>query len=110
MTDVALRAIVEPRRRAILRLIQNAELPAGEIASRFEVTRPAVSQHLRVLLDAGLVSVRREGTRLLYRTRPEGLAELRQYLEEFWDDSLRMLKQAAESDEGRSRESLTTGK
>jgi len=99
MTDVALRAIVEPRRRAILRLIQTAELPAGEIASRFDVTRPAVSQHLRVLLDAGLVSVRREGTRLLYRTRPEGLAELRQYLEEFWDDSLRMLKQAAESDE-----------
>ena len=110
MTDVALRAIVEPRRRAILRLIQSMELPAGEIASRFDVTRPAVSQHLRVLLDAGLVSVRREGTRLLYRTRPEGLAELRQYLEEFWDDSLRMLKQAAESDEGRSRESLTTGK
>ena len=109
MTDLALRAIVEPRRRAILRIIQNTELPAGEIASCFEVTRPAISQHLRVLVEAGLVTVRRDSTRLLYRTRPEGLVELRQYLEEFWDDSLRMLKQAAEAHEGRSHGSPTTG-
>ena len=104
-----LRFSLRSRRRAILRLIQNAELPAGKIAARFEVTRPAISQHLRVLVEAGLVTVRRDSTRLLYRMRPEGMAELRQYLEEFWDDSLRMLKQAAEAHEGRSHGSPTTG-
>ena len=102
MIDLALRAIAEPRRRDILRLVRSAELPAGEIASHFEVTRPAISQHLRVLVDARLVTVRRAGTRLLYRSRPEGLAELRQYLEGFWDDSLQRLKQAAEAEERRS--------
>ena len=99
MLDTSLRAIAEPRRRDILRLVQDAELPAGQIAARFEVTRPAISQHLRVLVDARLVTVRREGTRLLYRTRPEGLEELRQYLEGFWDASLLQLKQAAEAEE-----------
>ena len=102
MLAPALRAIAEPRRREILRLIQDTQLAAGEIASHFEVTRPAISQHLRVLLDAGLVAVRREGTRLLYRTRPEGLEEVRQFLEGFWEDSLQRLKHAAEADEGRS--------
>jgi DNA-binding transcriptional ArsR family regulator len=82
--DAALRAIAEPRRREILRLVREAELPAGRIASHFEVTRPAISQHLRVLLDAGLLTERRQGTRHLYRTRPEGLVELRAYLEGFW--------------------------
>ncbi len=96
MLDLALRAIAEPTRREILRLVQDAELPAGQIASRFDVTRPAISQHLRVLMDAGLVTVRRDGTRLLYRARPEGLQELRQYLESFWDASLMRLKRAAE--------------
>ena len=72
MLDLALRAIVEPRRRDILRLVQDVELPAGEIASHFDVTRPAISQHLRVLLDSGLVQVRRDGTRHLYTARPEG--------------------------------------
>ena len=96
MLDLALRAIAEPTRREILRLVQDAELPAGQIASRFDVTRPAISQHLRVLTDAGLVTVRRDGTRLLYRARPEGLRELRQYLETFWDEGLMRLKQAAE--------------
>ena len=102
MLNPALRAIAEPRRRDILRLVQEAELPAGEIASRFAVTRPAISQHLRVLADAGLVTVRREGTRLLYRARPEGLDELRRYLEAFWDQGLQRLKREAESDERRA--------
>ena len=96
MLDLALRAIAEPTRREILRLVQDSELPAGRIALRFDVTRPAISQHLRVLTDAGLVTVRRDGTRLLYRARPEGLLELRQYLETFWDEGLMRLKQAAE--------------
>ena len=98
MLDLALHAIAEPHRREVLRLIQNTELPAGEIASHFVVTRPAISQHLRVLVDAGLVTVRRDGTRLLYRTRPEGLEEVRQFLGEFWEESLQRLKHAAEAD------------
>ncbi len=102
MQDMVLRAIAEPRRRDILRLVQNSELPAGEIASHFQVSRPAISQHLKVLEDAGLVSVRAEGTRRFYRTRPEALAQLRDYLEQFWRDSLQQLAEAAEAEEGRT--------
>ncbi|MCH8088596.1 MAG: helix-turn-helix transcriptional regulator [Chloroflexi bacterium] len=99
MVDLALRAIVEPRRREILRLVQSSELSAGEIAAHFTVTRPAISQHLRVLTQAGLLAVRRDGTRRIYRTRPEGLEEVRRFLEQFWQDSLERLKEAAEAEE-----------
>src|SRR3989441_10718753 len=75
--EPAVKAIAEPRRREILRLIWARELPAGRIASHFAVTRPAISQHLRVLKEAGLVSERREGTRRLYRARPGTVAEVR---------------------------------
>jgi DNA-binding transcriptional ArsR family regulator len=92
-------AITEPRRREILRLVRGRELTAGAIAARFDVTRPAISQHLTVLKNAGLVSERREGTRRLYRARPEGLAELRAFLDGFWEDSLERLKLAAEEEE-----------
>ncbi len=102
--DAALRAIAEPRRREILRLIQDEELPAGEIASHFEVTRPAISQHLTVLKATGLVVERREGTRRLYRARPAGLEELRSYLEGFWEGRLRLLKHAAEAEERRQQD------
>ena len=94
-----MQALAEPRRRAILRLVWESELSVGAIASQFEVTRPAISQHLRVLKDAGLVTERKVGTRRLYRARPEGLAEVREYLEAFWTDRLERLKQAAESEE-----------
>jgi DNA-binding transcriptional ArsR family regulator len=100
--QAALEAIAEPRRRAILRLVRDEELPAGEIASQFEVTRPAISQHLRVLRGAGLVTERRDGTRRLYRARPEALAELRSFLEEFWDARLERLKAEVELEEKRS--------
>ena len=73
-TDDALRALAEPRRRAILQLVAHSELSAGEIASCFDVTRTAVSQHLTVLKNAGLLTERRLATRRLYRARPEGLA------------------------------------
>ena len=96
-------AITEPRRREILRLVRGRELTAGEIASRFDVTRPAISQHLTVLKNAGLVSERREGTRRLYRARPEGLAELRAFLDGFWEESLGRLKLAAEKEQRRGR-------
>jgi DNA-binding transcriptional ArsR family regulator len=101
--DEALRAIAEPNRRRILRLVADGELSAGEIASRFEITRPAVSQHLTVLREAGLVSERREGTRRFYSLRPEGFADLRSFLDAFWGEALERLKDAAELEEGRRR-------
>jgi DNA-binding transcriptional ArsR family regulator len=101
--DEAIRAIAEPNRRRILKLVSGGELSAGEIASRFEITRPAVSQHLSVLRDAGLLSERRDGTRRLYSLRPEGFADLKSFLEAFWGDSLERLKEAAELEEGRRR-------
>ena len=97
--EAALKAIAEPRRREILTLVRSRELSAGEIAARFEVSRPAVSQHLGVLKEAGLVSERREGTRRLYRARPAGLAELRHFLEDFWDARLEDLKREVEQEE-----------
>ena len=97
--EAAIKAIAEPRRREILRLVWSTELPAGEIASHFDVTRPAISQHLRVLRRAGLVSERRDGTRRLYRARHETLEELRTFLERFWDERLALLKVAAEFEE-----------
>lgn len=105
-----LEAIAEPRRREILRLVRSTELPAGAIAAHFgDVTRPAISQHLRVLREAGLVSERREGTRRLYRARPQGLAGLREFLDQFWDERLEDLRRQAERAErerhhGRSSE------
>jgi DNA-binding transcriptional ArsR family regulator len=101
--QAAIQAISEPRRREILRLVQDRQLAAGEIAARFDVTRPAISQHLTVLKNAGLVSERREGTRRLYRARPEGLAELRSFLDGFWDDRLDRLKLAAEEEDRSGR-------
>ena len=99
--EAALKAIAEPRRRQILTLVRDEELSAGEIAGHFEVTRPAVSQHLTVLKEAGLVDERRNGTRRLYRARPEGLDELKQFLEEFWGDRLAALKREAEMEEAK---------
>lgn len=101
--EAALRAIAEPRRRQILRLVRDDEMSAGDIASHFEVTRSAVSQHLRVLKDAGLVSERRHGTRRIYRIRPEGLAELREFIDGLWEIQLATLKRVAEAEERRRR-------
>jgi DNA-binding transcriptional ArsR family regulator len=82
LDDEVWKALVEPRRRAILRLVAGGELTAGDIAAAFDVTRPAVSQHLTVLRNVGLLHERREGSRRLYRTRPEALAGLRALLDE----------------------------
>ena len=103
--DAALKAISQPRRRQILRLVRDDELAAGDIAAHFDVTRPAVSQHLTVLKRAGLVSERRDGTRRLYRARPQALADLKRFLEGFWDDKLASLKQEAERKEKKRHES-----
>lgn len=98
--QAVLDAIAEPRRREILRLVRDREMLAGDIAARFpEVARPTVSQHLRVLYDAGLLHLRREGTKRLYRTRVEGFGEVRAFVEEFWDSRLRTLKVEAEREQ-----------
>jgi DNA-binding transcriptional ArsR family regulator len=101
--EAALKAIAEPNRRRILTLVRNEELTAGEIASHFEVSRPAVSQHLTVLKEAGLVHERRNGTRRLYSVRPEGFNEVKTYLEGFWDEKLEALKREAEREEKEKR-------
>jgi DNA-binding transcriptional ArsR family regulator len=97
--EAALKAIAGPRRREILRLVMDEERSAGEIASHFSISGPAVSQHLGVLKEARLVSERRNGTKRLYRARPEGLAELKGFLDEFWGDRLEALKREAEREE-----------
>ena len=94
--EVVLRAISDPRRREIIRLVRSEERSAGDIATHFDVTRPAISQHLTVLRHAGLLTERRDGNRRLYRARPEALAEVRKFVEEFWSDHLTRLKAAAE--------------
>ena len=98
--DDAFRALVEPRRRAILRLVAHDELAAGEIAAAFDITRPAVSQHLTVLKQAGLLTERRDGTRRLYRARPEGLAELRGFLDDMWAGALDTARRLVEAEQG----------
>ena len=96
-TDAALKAIAQPRREAILRLVWDAERPAGEIAAHFDdVSHAAISQHLRVLKEANLVTERRDGRRRLYAANPETLAGIRRYVESFWDGALERLKQVVE--------------
>jgi DNA-binding transcriptional ArsR family regulator len=100
--DAALKAIAEPRRRAIVRLVWSDELSASAIAERFpDVTRPAISQHLAVLKDADLVTERRDGTRRLYRANTETMSELRAFLDDYWTSGLERLRDVAEADETR---------
>jgi DNA-binding transcriptional ArsR family regulator len=99
-TDEALRAIAEPRRRKILQLVARDELAAGEIAAAFDITRTAVSQHLTVLKNAGLLTERRDGTRRLYRARAEGLAGLREFLDGMWAGALEEGRRLAEEGRG----------
>jgi DNA-binding transcriptional ArsR family regulator len=107
--DEALRAVADPTRRAILRLVRDEEMPAGEIARHFPtMSRPAVSQHLRVLGDAGLVVARPQGTRRLYRLRPDGLVDVAGFVDEMWTDRLARLKLAAEREEWPERARRTT--
>jgi DNA-binding transcriptional ArsR family regulator len=98
--DEALRAVADPTRRAILRLVRDDELAAGDIANHFpSMSRPAVSQHLRVLTDSGLVEVRADGNRRMYRWRREGLRDAAAFLDEMWSEGLARLKAAAEREE-----------
>src|SRR2546427_10450352 len=99
----ALQALGDPTRRAVLEELRDGPRAVGELAARLPVSRPAVSQHLRVLKEAGLVTERQDGTRHLYRVDPDGLAELREYLEGFWEEALAGFKAAAEKEGGRKK-------
>jgi DNA-binding transcriptional ArsR family regulator len=100
----AIAALADPTRREVFERLRPGPRPVGELARELPVSRPAVSQHLRVLKEAGLVTERREGTRRLYSVNGEGLAELSAYLDGFWRDALDAFKAAAENkDEGRER-------
>jgi DNA-binding transcriptional ArsR family regulator len=94
--QTALTALADPTRREILERLRGGPLPVGAVAHGLPVSRPAVSQHLRVLKDAGLVSEQREGTKRLYGVSPRGLVELRRYLDRFWGEVLQSFKAEAE--------------
>lgn len=102
--DGKLQALADPTRRAILLRTWDRELPAGALAEGFSISRPAVSQHLRVLRKAGLVRVRKEGTRRLYSARPDGLKDVMKFFEDLWDRQLPELKAAAEAEAQRIQE------
>jgi len=100
-SDAVLRALAEPRRQAMLRLVRDEPRSAGEIGQHFDITQQAVSQHLQVLAGAGLVDVRRDGKRRLYVVNPAGLETLDAFLTDLWPAGLRRLKEAVEDNADR---------
>lgn len=94
--DTALQALADPTRRAIFERLREGPSPVGELANGLPVSRPAVSQHLRVLREAALVVERKEGTRNIYSLNQRGLEDLREYIESFWDEVLDRYKKAVE--------------
>jgi DNA-binding transcriptional ArsR family regulator len=90
-------ALADPTRREVFERLRRGPRPVGELARDLPVSRPAVSQHLRVLKEAGLVSERREGARRLYNVNGAGLEELREYIDGFWGDALEAFKATAEA-------------
>lgn len=108
--DAAARAVAEPTRRAIMQLVSDTERTVGDIAEHFDVSRPAVSQHLRVLADAELVTIRHDGTRRFYRTRPEGLAELTEWMTGFWTSSLKSLAVEVEREQWNAKKEQSRAK
>ena len=98
--SLAFAALADPTRQVLLERLAKRPMPVGKLATGLDVTRPAVSQHLKVLRAAGLVSVRRQGTRNVYQIDPKGVDAMRNYLDRFWDRALAALKAAAESENG----------
>ena len=96
-------ALGDPTRRAIVARLARREMPVGELARSFDVSRPAISQHLRVLKDARLVSDRAEGTRRIYALDMAGFEAVREYLDQFWDQALASFKRRVESTPGRRK-------
>ena len=103
---LALAALADDTRRSLFERLRDGPVSVGDLAAGMPISRPAVSQHLKVLDAAGLVTVRSQGTRRLYAVRPEGLAELRYWLEAFWDDVLTAYREALEDDGTDSREPI----
>lgn len=95
----ALTALADPTRRSVFERLTGGDRSVGEVAAELPVSRPAVSQHLRVLKEAGLIGERQVGTRRYYSLRHDGLAELRNYVEGFWEEALASFKRAAERGE-----------
>jgi DNA-binding transcriptional ArsR family regulator len=102
-SEAAFAALAEPRRRAMLLLVRDRPRSVNEIASHFDISQQAVSQHLHVLKDAGLVAVRHEGQRRLYLVRPDGLEAVNEFLAQLWPESLQRLKVSVESKKRRAR-------
>lgn len=107
MVTDALAALADPTRRRVFELVAERASPVGQLADRLPVSRPAVSQHLKVLRDAGLVREERVGTRHVYRLDPDGLELLRAYFEAFWERSLTTFKGAVERTSSGSPEPTT---
>jgi DNA-binding transcriptional ArsR family regulator len=100
---LAIQALGDPTRRSIFERLRTGPRAVGELARELPVSRPAVSQHLRVLKEAGLVTEQRNGTRRIYGVDAASVAELRDYFDGFWSDALESFKRAAEQDEGRKK-------
>jgi DNA-binding transcriptional ArsR family regulator len=98
-----IQALGDPTRRSIFERLRRGPRAVGELARELPVSRPAVSQHLRVLKEAGLVTEQRNGTRRIYGVDAQSVAELRDYFDEFWSDALESFKRAVEQDEGRKK-------
>lgn len=94
-------ALADGTRRSVLEMLGTSEVAVGEVAQSLPVSRPAVSQHLKILKNAGLVEERKQGTRRLYRVKREGLLALRRYTEQFWSDVLESYQQAARDKENK---------
>ena len=95
--ESALTALADPTRRAIVEVLRDAPQPVGNLAGRFPISRPAISQHLRVLSEAGLVEADAQGARRIYRLSPDGFGSLRRYLDTLWDDALAAYARAAQT-------------
>ena len=95
--DAALKALAEPHRRVILQLVADGPRPVGDIASHLDITPQAVSRHLKVLREAGLVDERREGTRHLFVVNPDGFSAVQEFLADFWIRHLGQLKATVEN-------------
>jgi DNA-binding transcriptional ArsR family regulator len=100
-TEAVLRALAEPNRQAILKLVRDKPHSVGEIGEHFDISQQAVSQHLQILTDAGLLNVEQQGKRRLYVVNPDGIEVLEKFLAELWPAGLRRLKKAVESHRGR---------
>lgn len=101
--DAAFRALADPTRRRIIELVAHRGMTAGDIAGHFHTTRPAVSQHLTVLRNAGLLSERREGRTRIYQANPKTVDDVVQHLQSFWSGRLQVLKRQAEREERHQR-------